>query len=210
MPRVSNSEMLIFLSVFVYVGMFSFGTQHNIGFRFMLPMLPLLHIYSSRIFSLKINQKVKICIVNFVVAGYILSSLSIYPHYLSFFNILAGGPKNGHNYLIDSNIDWGQDLVLLKEYMDKKGIETVNLAYFGRVDPSIYGIDYELLDRERKKGIAALSVNYYQGLSYDLLKERKIYPVQEGYYKYFHEYPIKDRIGYSILIFDVDTSSKQQ
>ena len=35
------------------------------------------------------------------------SSLAIYPHSLSYFNELAGGPTKGHYHLIDSNIDWG-------------------------------------------------------------------------------------------------------
>jgi hypothetical protein len=47
--------------------------------------------------------------------------------------------------LVDSNLDWGQDLKGLKGYMDRHGIEKVKLAYFGWSDPAYYGIDYELL-----------------------------------------------------------------
>lgn len=36
-----------------------------------------------------------------------VASLSIYPRYLEFFNFLSGGPGNGPNYLVDSNIDRG-------------------------------------------------------------------------------------------------------
>jgi hypothetical protein len=38
-----------------------------------------------------------------------VSSLSSHPHYLSYFNEIAGGPGNGWRWLLDSNIDWGQD-----------------------------------------------------------------------------------------------------
>jgi hypothetical protein len=48
----------------------------------------------------------------------IASSLGVYPHSLSYFNELVGGPANGHAHLLDSNIDWGQDLLLLKEWLD--------------------------------------------------------------------------------------------
>jgi hypothetical protein len=38
---------------------------------------------------------------------------SIAPHPLSFFNMLAGGPAAGRKLLVDSNLDWGQDLARL-------------------------------------------------------------------------------------------------
>jgi hypothetical protein len=43
-----------------------------------------------------------------------VSSLWIYPHSLSYFNELVGGPTQGSDHLIRSNIDWGQDLKYLK------------------------------------------------------------------------------------------------
>jgi hypothetical protein len=49
----------------------------------------------------------------------VASSLAIYPHSLSYFNELAGGPENGHAHLVDSNIDWGQDLLYLKAWIDE-------------------------------------------------------------------------------------------
>jgi hypothetical protein len=33
----------------------------------------------------------------------------MHPHYLAYFNEIIGGPRNGYKYLIDSNLDWGQD-----------------------------------------------------------------------------------------------------
>jgi len=35
---------------------------------------------------------------------------TVAPHYLAYFNELAGGPANGFKELADSNLDWGQDL----------------------------------------------------------------------------------------------------
>ena len=37
---------------------------------------------------------------------------------MSYFNELAGGPKNGYTYVTDSNADWGQDLKRLKAYLN--------------------------------------------------------------------------------------------
>ena len=47
------------------------------------------------------------------------SSLRVVPHQLAYFNELAGGPENGHAHLTHSNLDWGQDLLFLKEWMDE-------------------------------------------------------------------------------------------
>jgi hypothetical protein len=69
----------------------------------------------------------------------------ISPHYLSFFNVLAGGPNNGWRYLTDSNIDWGQDLPALRDLIQKQNLGRIKLAYFGTAHPSYYDIDFEPL-----------------------------------------------------------------
>jgi hypothetical protein len=53
------------------------------------------------------------------------SSLWYYPHSLSYFNELVGGPMGGPKHLLDSNIDWGQDLFYLKDWLDANGTKFV-------------------------------------------------------------------------------------
>ncbi|MBK9054196.1 MAG: hypothetical protein IPL78_25775 [Chloroflexi bacterium] len=60
-----------------------------------------------------------------------LISLWLYPSYLGYFNLLAGGPGNGYNILVDSNVDWGQDLLRLKGWMSENEVDSVKLAWFG-------------------------------------------------------------------------------
>jgi hypothetical protein len=47
------------------------------------------------------------------------SLVTIYPHQLAYFNELAGGPRNGHKYLLGSSLDWGQDLLLTVPLLDR-------------------------------------------------------------------------------------------
>jgi hypothetical protein len=69
----------------------------------------------------------------------------IYPHSLSYFNELAGGPNNGHAHLLDSNIDWGQDLLFLRDWMNNHPeSEPLTLAYYGLFDPSAVGFEYQV------------------------------------------------------------------
>jgi hypothetical protein len=87
------------------------------------------------------------------------------PRYLQFFNELAGGAEGGHRWLIDSNIDWGQDLIRLREHLERERIESVSLAYFGRVNPRVYGIRFTPLTRD-SHGIAVISASFLMGRPY--------------------------------------------
>ncbi|HVC98882.1 MAG TPA: glycosyltransferase family 39 protein, partial [Pirellulales bacterium] len=79
------------------------------------------------------------------VAASALASLSVYPHSISYFNLLVGGPKNGHNYLLESNTACGQDLLYLKEWFDRNPqARPLGVASFGWIDPELAGIEYTL------------------------------------------------------------------
>ena len=61
------------------------------------------------------------------------------PDYLTYFNVLVK-PANSWRYLTDSNLDWGQGLIALREYEQKHPEESLRLAYFGSVNPPLYGV----------------------------------------------------------------------
>ncbi len=52
------------------------------------------------------------------------SSLWIYPHSLSYFNESIGGPLNGPEHLLGSNVDWGQDAAYVKHLPMNLGLES--------------------------------------------------------------------------------------
>ena len=66
------------------------------------------------------------------------------PDYLAYFNIFVR-PQNSWRLLTDSNLDWGQGLIALRDYQRQHADEPVQLAYFGSVDPALYGIQAEPL-----------------------------------------------------------------
>ena len=57
------------------------------------------------------------------LVGSICSSLSVYPHSLSYFNELSGGPFAGDQHLLGSNYDYGQNLVLLSQTVSRLGLQ---------------------------------------------------------------------------------------
>jgi hypothetical protein len=66
----------------------------------------------------------------------------IHPHYMAYFNELAGGPANGYKLLVDSNLDWGQDVKTLAAHLKSRGNPPVVFSYFGVARPEAYGVDY--------------------------------------------------------------------
>src|SRR5690606_2520807 len=65
-----------------------------------------------------------------------------YPHSLSFFNEAVGGPRNGSQHLLGSNLDWGQDLRYVRAWMEDFEIRrlmpfSVLLTY----DPNSIGVE---------------------------------------------------------------------
>src|SRR5438876_5097185 len=91
----------------------------------------------------------------------------IRPDYLAYFNEIAGGPRAGYRHLVDSSLDWGQDLPGLKAWLDENtdGIagKPIYLAYFGSADPEWYGIHATSLPRDpsSKSAAAGLTAGIY-------------------------------------------------
>ena len=79
----------------------------------------------------------------FLVGLQFVSVVTVYPDYLSYFNETIGDPQNGWRYLSDSNIDWGQDLPALAEFVEENEIDRISLAYFGAGSPAFYAIPFE-------------------------------------------------------------------
>ncbi len=118
----------------------------KVGFRHLLPMMPFLFIFAGKLacFIGKIPLWSKV-VISGLVAWFVLSSVAISPHYLAYFNELAGGPENGYRVLVDSNLDWGQDLKGLKAYMVEQKIDRIKLSYFGSADPAWYEMQFDYL-----------------------------------------------------------------
>jgi len=179
----------------------------NIGIRHILPVYPFIFTLVGFIplINTKSARAAKL-VFALLIAWYAFSAASIYPHQLAYFNEFIGGPGNGYKYLVDSNLDWGQDLKGLKEYMENNNIKRIKLAYFGLSDPRYFGIDYEYLpsyailapvnvkDAVALKGSFAISATMLQG----------VYLADRDYYRVFRGMKPSGNIGYSIFIYNLD------
>jgi len=103
--------------------------------------------------------------VVFVLLGWhAVESWRAHPDYVPYFNQTARGRE--HLVLGDSNLDWGQDLYRLAEYVKANGIDDLSLDYFGTTSPQAVGLkDYrEFGPGDRPQGWVAISVTKLQGI----------------------------------------------
>jgi hypothetical protein len=167
-----NSVLLIGLATFaaVYVAA-AMTSRFNIGHRHLVPIYPVLFIVGGAAASWASSRLGRWPVIGCVLwlAG---ANLWICPQYLGYFNELAGGPAGGSRYLVDSNIDWGQDLKRLAAWARRHPGEEIKLAYFGSADPTRYGFACRALPSfldfgppaELDGGIYVVSVTQLKGV----------------------------------------------
>jgi len=197
--RVILSRPVIWMIYPALYFLLSTVSNLNIGLRHLLPMYPFLFVWIGSALDRRWFRLV------FVLAAAIqvYELARIHPHYLSFFNSAVGGAPNGHRYLLDSNLDWGQDGKKLAAWMKQNKLEEMCVSYFGGADLEYYGVrHFPLLhaktDAERAalRCVAAVSVNNL----YDLY-------TPEGTHAWARRLKPFGRIGHSILLYDLRNSS---
>jgi hypothetical protein len=131
----------IVIPIAVYMG-FAMESRINIGIRHILPVFPFVLLAATAAAKQLLSWRPPLGRSVLAASGalWLVGFATVYPHTLTFFNVLAGGPAGGLAYLSDSNLDWGQDLKPLKTWMGQKKLAHINLAYFGTADPAYYGI----------------------------------------------------------------------
>jgi dolichyl-phosphate-mannose--protein O-mannosyl transferase len=201
----------------------------NIGLRHILPTFAFTYIlvvfglskFVSSINNPKVKKNIKITI-GILVAWFAASSLLMFPHYIAYYNELAGGPDNGHKIAVDSNLDWGQDLKRLNdwiasrskqvgsgEYLHKPALlAKIYLDYFGGGDPAYYlGDKYIAWNSDKDPSeipagsYLAVSANQMMG---QRAKAINGYDQPTNKYNWLDAYePPIAKIGYSIFIYRI-------
>lgn len=108
--------------------------------RYTLPLYPFFIIVAAG--SLQMWQRTILGKLFFasLIFLYVMGTLSVFPHFISYAQEFAGDPNERYKLLMDSNLDWGQSLPDVATYITEKNIETLRLSYFGRADGTEYGL----------------------------------------------------------------------
>lgn len=122
------------------------GSGLNIGHRHLLPTYPVMFLLAGGAAVWLRRRTRTVAVLVALLAGFFaFGSWTMRPHYLAYFNRLAGGPGNGYRHLVDSSLDWGQDLPALAAWVEdfRAGdLETpIFVSYFGAALPAHYGLE---------------------------------------------------------------------
>lgn len=199
---------LVIVAGFFLAGILS---RVNIGYRYLLPVLPLLYVLVAQLgkpgYLTSLSARTAVAAA---LALTIFVSLWAHPHYLAYFNQFAGGPDNGWKYLADSNIDWGQDLQALAEYLDRNDISSPNISWFGTATLETYGIQGEHIPANEftledpfhpdrpSPGTYVLSVTQLLGVYLD----------NPDRFHWFQAQEPDDKVGYSLFVYDVPSEGQ--
>jgi hypothetical protein len=169
-PGISVDELPVLAALGVFVIGMIVLPKVNIGVRYILPAYPLAIVLCSRIFAMGSWRPRELWPAARAALLILLAveTLVACPRYLSFINLCFGGQSGrGWRIINDSNFDWGQGLLDLKRWMNEHGNPRIVLAYFGRVDPATYGIDYSSITSPAPDAsLVAVSSYYLNGLEH--------------------------------------------
>lgn len=197
--------------LFLLLGMSGVVT---IGYRHLLPAIPLLIVQAGGTITLLESgpaRRLRYGALAGVLLWFLISVLRVYPHQDAYFNELAGNWTQWSTFLVDSNLDWGQDLPALRDWMAAQQVEQVNLAYFGKAVPEAYGVQYQPLPGYLRF-VEGVELNAYNpitpesgwyAISATSLRLGLMQPDSVDLYAFFRDQQPVGRAGYSIYLYAV-------
>ncbi len=200
----SLDALLIGAPILLWGGSFSLAGGLNIGIRYVLPCYAMAAVGIGVALArcVPLRSFLGAC-AGGLLLSFAASSVSAYPHHLSYFNWIAGGERGARRHLVDSNLDWGQELAHLARTLRERGIERVGLGYFGHVAPEMYGIDYFVPGGAPQPGWYAISANFLAGYPYLVYDHGQLRPVGPERFRAFSSLEPVDTIAGAILIYRV-------
>jgi 4-amino-4-deoxy-L-arabinose transferase-like glycosyltransferase len=104
----------------------------DIGIRHILPAIAMLYLLAM----LGLSRGRGPVVLAVLAAVSCIETAAVHPDYLAFFNFASGGPSNGQRWLLDSNLDWGQDEARLADYLARHAQgRSVSIRVFGHEPP---------------------------------------------------------------------------
>jgi hypothetical protein len=183
---ITSSFGLVFLA-------FALQSKFAIGERHILPLYPIALLIAGGIWEHARKHRAAAALVVLALCLNAADCLRYAPGYLAYFNVFVK-PENSWRLLTDSNLDWGQGLLALRAYEAHHPSETLRLAYFGSVDPKLYGIKAAPLEPNAPiSGTVAAGASCLSGQVLD----------DPDAYRWLWSYQPRHVLDHSIWLFDV-------
>ncbi|HLF81357.1 MAG TPA: glycosyltransferase family 39 protein, partial [Anaerolineales bacterium] len=135
----------------------------NLGVRHILAIYPFFALLAAGLFVSPRRAARGVALVLGLWHG--AESVAAHPDYLPYFNQTVR--SHAEDFLLDSNLDWGQDLERLRRFLEQERIDTVYLSFFGRGHPIRQRIPgtRPLEPQDRPAGWVAVSQAHLAGLA---------------------------------------------
>lgn len=162
-PAAQRAPLFAVLSVLLVASL----TPVDIGVRLLLPAYGPLAILAAVGASWAWNSS-RARGFRAVVGALALWALAIpvraHPDHIAYFNAFAG--RHPERVLVDSNLDWGQDLYRLRSAMRDLRMDSLRIHYFGTAELAAVGLDRarRLRPTEQAAGWVAASETFYAGV----------------------------------------------
>jgi hypothetical protein len=209
-----DAALLLFPPFYLLTSLFS---SVNIGYRHLLPILPFFYVLigsqlGSREYGVgsthhTLAERFTFHALRFTFYALLLwlaaGTARVYPYPLTFFNELAGGPGGGYRWLVDSNLDWGQNLWQLRDWMRSEGVDRVYYSHFSPARPEVYGVAADWLPPDPRAvplapfdpapGVYAIGATTLQG----------VYTPDVNTLAWFRAHEPIARLGHALFIYEV-------
>jgi hypothetical protein len=132
----------------LYLAMAIFA-RFNLGDRHVLPMYPFAILFAAVVWEWAGRKRAVAALLIFLASLNAADALRYAPGYLSYFTPFVR-PAESFRLLTDSNLDWGQGLLALRDYQRNHPGERISLSYFGSVEPQVYGIQSDFFGGHKR------------------------------------------------------------
>jgi hypothetical protein len=183
----------------------------NIGVRHILPLYPLAAVIAGAgVAELATRSRAWKWVCTGLIAAHIVSALIVFPDTLAYANEAWGGPRNVHNLLNDSNVDWARQLYQVKAWQDRHQGEDCWFDYTARpnIRPETYGVHCHILPNAWGAGagdeLVPPVIHGYVLLSSSELDGTGWPSVELNPYRQFQKREPDEEIDYGVLVYKGD------
>jgi glutamine amidotransferase-like uncharacterized protein len=178
-------------------------------FRYIVPFLPFAFVWISQVASESASRRVLQPGLVLVLLGWsVFSSMTVYPHTMSYFNEVAGGPENGHRYMLSSSFSWSQDHFYLKKWIqDHPEVDSPYMRLVRSVSLEALGLrnrgasPKSKLEQQEQHDIDPTMLGPIPG--WHVISVQHIHD-RDGGYSYFWNFRPRATIGHSIHVYHID------
>jgi hypothetical protein len=186
-----RSELMLLAPAVIGFVLISSQLGINRHLRYVLPFCPFMIIWISKVAAaVELRHRKNACAAVMGLIATVTSSLWVYPHSMAYFNEFVGGPRYGHRHLLGSNLDWGQDVGLIGEWIDRNpAADPLYVECYTKLKPESFGLKW-------------LTPAYYPQPGWHLISVSCLYDYDDRYAWLRYLKPV-DHIGMTIEVFHV-------